>query len=199
MAKKAPQITKEILTQSALNVLSNTSYKASRLEDIAREVNMTRGAIYWHFANKLALYRHILDQSFNYSMKDLFTIFDSDRPVMDKLESGVEYLLGDKIEIHTKSALIYNNLLLEKPAGLEEDILQVENWFNALFEKHTRVLQEGIEQGVIRDDINPDFQARGQYNFIWGYYTNRARFFQAYESTLIIEYLKKMFIYPLKA
>ena len=199
MAKKAPQITKEILTQSALNVLSNTSYKASRLEDIAREVNMTRGAIYWHFANKLALYRHILDQSFNYSMKDLFTIFDSDRPVMDKLESGVEYLLGDKIEIHTKSALIYNNLLLEKPAGLEEDILQVENWFNALFEKHTRVLQEGIEQGVIRDDINPDFQARGQYNFIWGYCTNRARFFQAYESTLIIEYLKKMFIYPLKA
>ena len=198
MAKKSPEITKELLTNSALNILSSTSYRAARLEDIAREVGLTRGAIYWHFANKLDLYRHILLESFNVSMKDLYAVLDSDRDVLEKLEFVVDYLLGDKNEIHSKSALIYNSLLMERPEGLESIIADVEAWFETLFKKHGAILQQGMDTGIFKQELNPDFLARTHYNFLWGYFTNRERFFTSYPSDAIKDFVKSNFIESLR-
>lgn len=198
MRQNDPDITKEKLTQSALNILSHTSYKAAKLEHIAKDAGLTRGAIYWHFKNKSNLYQHILNRSFDDSMKDLFAILDSKQPCLAKLEKVVEYLLSsDKLEIHTKSALIYNNLLLERPAGLEDSIAEIESWFETLFDKHALALRNCMVGGLIQDDIDPDFQARAQYNFIWGYYTNKVRFFESCDVEKIVAYVKRTFIQSL--
>lgn len=197
MEKKKPEITKELLTQSALNVLSSTSYKGAKLEDIARDVGLTRGAIYWHFENKLALYRHILKEAFFYSMKDLFIMLDSGMNAIEKMESVMNYLLSDKLVIHCKSALIYNSLLMEKPEGLESDIEEVEGWFASLFEKTTASLREGVMTGIVKHSIHPELEARAFYNFLWGFFTNRERFFIDYEISSIKEMVKEKFIRPL--
>jgi AcrR family transcriptional regulator len=198
MRQNDPEVTIEKLTQSALNILSHTSYQSAKLEHIAKDAGLTRGAIYWHFQNKLNLYQHILKRSFDDSMKDLFKILDSGKPCLARLEQVAEYLLStDKLEIHTKSALIYNNLLLERPVGLENSIAEIESWFETLFEKHTEALRRCLADGSIRDDIDPGFWARAQYNFIWGYYTNKVRFFEKYDNESIIAYVKKTFIQSL--
>lgn len=198
MRQNDPEITIEKLTQSALNILSHSSYQSAKLEHIAKDVGLTRGAIYWHFQNKQNLYKHILKRSFDDSMRDLFNILESSQPCLDRLEQVVDYLLSaDKLEIHTKSALIYNNLLLERPKGLEESIREIESWFETLFERHALALRNCMVGGLIRDDVDPDFQARAQYNFIWGYYTNKIRFFENDDIEQIVAYVKRTFIQSL--
>jgi AcrR family transcriptional regulator len=54
--KEAAERTKQDLLDAALRIFSRDGYAAARLVDIAREADVTRGAIYHHFENKAALY-----------------------------------------------------------------------------------------------------------------------------------------------
>lgn len=58
--KEAAARTKQDLLDAALRVFSRDGYAAARLVDIAREADVTRGAIYHHFENKAALYRALI-------------------------------------------------------------------------------------------------------------------------------------------
>lgn len=54
--KEEAQITRENVLTAALQVFSQHGYSATRLEDIAKAAEVTRGAIYHHFGNKEELY-----------------------------------------------------------------------------------------------------------------------------------------------
>jgi len=54
--------TRENLLNAGLRVFRQKGYSATRLEDIAQEAGLTRGAIYWHFGNKLELYRALVEE-----------------------------------------------------------------------------------------------------------------------------------------
>jgi AcrR family transcriptional regulator len=195
--KEEAAVTKEMLVNSAMDILSTTSYKAARLEDVARAVGVTRGAIYWHFQNKLNLYRHLIKTAFEFSMQDIYAILDSTRHTVKKIEDVMNYLLGEKLDSHQRSAKIYNLLFIEKPPGLEKDLLQVEIFFSTLFKKHEKVLQDGIKAGEIRINLDTRLETRAFYNFLWGYFTNSERFFSGYSKNVIKKYIKKTMINPI--
>lgn len=54
--KEEAELTRQLVMAAALKVFSRQGYAATRLEDIAEEAGVTRGAIYWHFKNKADLY-----------------------------------------------------------------------------------------------------------------------------------------------
>src|SRR5262245_16457577 len=54
--KEEADITRQRLLDAALKVFSHQGYTATRLEDIAAEAEVTRGAIYHHFGGKAELY-----------------------------------------------------------------------------------------------------------------------------------------------
>lgn len=56
---KSPDETKRRLLAAGLKVFGTTSFGTAKLEDISSEAGLTRGAISWHFKNKLALYREV--------------------------------------------------------------------------------------------------------------------------------------------
>ena len=47
--KEEAEQTRRALLDAGLRVFSRQGYAAIKLEDIAREAAVTRGAIYWHF------------------------------------------------------------------------------------------------------------------------------------------------------
>ena len=50
--KEQAQQTREEILKGALNVFSEKGYSRATLNNIAKRISMTRGAIYWHFKDK---------------------------------------------------------------------------------------------------------------------------------------------------
>jgi TetR/AcrR family acrAB operon transcriptional repressor len=192
------EITKQLLIESALNILSKTSYKGARLSDVAKEVGLSRGAIYWNFKNKLDLYDQVFKESFDVAMVELFKILDSEGSGIEIFTKVVDYLLGKRVVIHHKSALLFNGLNLEKPDGLEEIISRVDRLFSTLMVKHNNKLNMGIESGELKACCDSRFETIALYNFLWGYFTNKTRFFSNYSSMEVRNYVIEKFIIPLK-
>lgn len=61
--KEDAEVTRQNLLGAALKVFSRQGYAAARLEDVAEEAGVTRGAIYWHFKNKADLYNTLVAET----------------------------------------------------------------------------------------------------------------------------------------
>ncbi|GAC32914.1 TetR family transcriptional regulator [Paraglaciecola polaris] len=60
--KEDAQATRDILLDSAEQVFYNKGFARTTLMDVAGHANMTRGAIYWHFKNKVDLFIAMIDR-----------------------------------------------------------------------------------------------------------------------------------------
>ena len=61
--KEDAAATRKALLEAALTVFSRQGYAATRLEDVAKEAGVTRGAIYWHFGSKAELYNTMVSET----------------------------------------------------------------------------------------------------------------------------------------
>jgi AcrR family transcriptional regulator len=60
--KEEAQETYDGILQAAVNVFYEKGVRTSTLDDIARAAGVTRGAIYWHFKNKMDLFTALHDR-----------------------------------------------------------------------------------------------------------------------------------------
>jgi TetR/AcrR family acrAB operon transcriptional repressor len=60
--KEDAQLTREKLLDTAEVVFGNKGVARTSLQDIAQAAGMTRGAIYWHFEDKAALFSAMMDR-----------------------------------------------------------------------------------------------------------------------------------------
>lgn len=61
--KEEAEITKQNLLSAALEVFSRKGYTATRVEDVARQANLSTGAIYHHFGGKSDLYIALVEKN----------------------------------------------------------------------------------------------------------------------------------------
>ncbi|GGW84439.1 TetR family transcriptional regulator [Alteromonas halophila] len=59
--KEEAENTRQAILDAAVTVFSDRGVAKSTLENIAREAKVTRGAIYWHFANKVEIFDALHD------------------------------------------------------------------------------------------------------------------------------------------
>ncbi len=55
--------TRDDIFWAGLRVISQNGYRSAKMEDIAQEAGVTRGAIYWHFKNKEAFIDEIKERT----------------------------------------------------------------------------------------------------------------------------------------
>ena len=70
---------------AAKRIFSIKSFNKATMEDIAKEAGVTRGAIYWHFKNKLDIFQALFQEIIESVFKDLGKIGQFDISAVDKL------------------------------------------------------------------------------------------------------------------
>lgn len=66
MARKTKEnalITRNRILDAAVEVFSRNGVSQTSLAEVAKEAELTRGAIYWHFANKVAMFEAMIRRS----------------------------------------------------------------------------------------------------------------------------------------
>jgi TetR/AcrR family acrAB operon transcriptional repressor len=154
--KAEAEITRQHLLKAALTVFSRQGYADTRLEDIAEEASVTRGAIYHHFGGKAELYNALVaDTSAQI------------QPVIEQAlgEGGTSLTVLRRMFVRT---LVYAaqdadfravmELTLFKTAivpELQEGIKMKTQGIRAMIEFMAEQVQQGIVAGEIRPDVDP--------------------------------------------
>ena len=62
--KEEAENTRREIMKAALDVFYQKGYSRTTFEDIAARINLTKGAVYWHFKNKPELLMELLRERF---------------------------------------------------------------------------------------------------------------------------------------
>ena len=164
--KEEAAITREQLLSKALTAFSKKGYAATSLEDIAREAEVTRGAIYWHFGSKAELYNTLIRE---YSSRggaimqqaaaEGGTLVDILRRVFVRQLQAVEE--DTALRALMELQLFKTGLVSELEEGRKQ---QIEGSVG-LVEMLAGIMGQGVQAGLLRSDVNPKEMARAYLAF----------------------------------
>jgi TetR/AcrR family acrAB operon transcriptional repressor len=164
--KEEAAITREQLLKKALTVFSKKGYAATTLQDIAGEAELTRGAIYHHFGGKAELYNTLVreyadrgNQIMGQAVSEGGTLLEILQRVFVRLLQAIE----DDSEMRAlmELYLFKTGLVSELEEGRQQ---QVESGVG-LIEMLAGIMQQGMQAGLLRSDIDPKEMARAYLAF----------------------------------
>ena len=158
--------TKENITRTALKLFLRNGYEKTSLNQIAREVGITKPAIYHHFKNKDELIHEVLSLFFEEMGKWSRARFESCKTLKELLKAFFQSLKSFKEVAHVllgkeEESTPYSFLELLLAASKKEPTIQkrIEDGFLQSREFLKEKLLEAQEKGEIRKDIDCEIYA----------------------------------------
>ena len=159
--KDEAAVTRATLLKTALTVFSAKGYSAATLDDVAKAAKMTRGAIYWHFKSKADLYNTLVEEVsargaavVQQAIAEGGSLIEILRRVFVRQCALIEE--DKEARAVMELALFKTGLDPELQAGRKNQL----EAGNALIEAVAAAMQQGVAQGVLRNDIDPADMAR---------------------------------------
>ena len=168
--KEEAEITRQNLLKAALAVFSRQGYNATRLEDIADEAGVTRGAIYHHFGGKAELFNTLAGE---YSSSRITPIIESAlkeggtplEMLCRMLVRVMEYVeIDEDFRAVTELVLFKTENVPELAEGMQRKITSNRELLNYM----AQFVQQGIDAGEVRADVDPLDAAIGLYGLLSG-------------------------------
>jgi len=154
--KEEAELTRQNLLKAALAVFSRKGYAETRLEDIAEEAGVTRGAIYHHFGSKAELYNTLVTSISGRAQAVIEVAVHAGGGTIAILRRICVETLVYAVEDPEFRAV--NELVLfksEVTADLAEGMEQKRAGGRNLTQYLRDLVQSGIESGELRAGVNP--------------------------------------------
>ena len=159
--KEEAAITRKQVLKKALVVFSKKGYTATTLQDIAHEADVTRGAIYHHFGGKAELYNTLIREYSDRGIQIMGQAVSEGGTLLDILRRVFVQQLQVIEDDHEMRALMElylfkTGLVSELEEGRQQ---QIESGVG-LIEMLAGIMSQGIEQGLLRSDVDSKEMAR---------------------------------------
>ncbi len=134
------------ILRAARAIFIEQGYLAARVEDVARRANLSKGAVYFYFESKRAIFDALVDEEHAITISFLEEAEKDQRPAEVKLvELGVKYL-NYFAGLKTPPRFF---LLMSEMAIRDEDTRRRVNAIHDRFvHRIAQVVAQGIEEGV---------------------------------------------------
>lgn len=115
--EEAEQTRKDIL-QASLNMFCEKGYNKTTLDDIAKSINLTKGAVYWYFENKPAILKALMIEDFDNVNRQLADYMQEPKNLEDLKKHFI--FLAEKVDtdVNFRKFLYFIFLQMEWSAGL---------------------------------------------------------------------------------
>lgn len=149
------EVTRQKILDSAMNVFTRDGYANARLEDIAKEAGVTRGAVYHHFEGKPEVYTALLNERFaeaNSVFNNIIASGKSPKELLKTLLVETLILLEDNPEYRKVQELVLfkTAYLPELEEGMQYKIRNTNMTISYLED----IIKKGITDGEFRKDID---------------------------------------------
>jgi|TARA_Y200000002_G_scaffold291316_1_gene245472 AcrR family transcriptional regulator len=91
MKNKFKHQRKSQIMNAALSVAVEKGYYNSRMDDIVKKSNLSKGAIYWYYKSKKDVYLELVDHWFKQYSSDVLIKIESKKTASDKLNALFQY------------------------------------------------------------------------------------------------------------
>lgn len=107
--------TKELIVKTAYELFKSVGYDKASLVDIAKNANLTRGAVYWHFKDKQSLYEYVVRWKLREVAQEKENLFNGEN-------CTIEDVIRNLLKLHMKDDEKYffiNQVVYLKSSHLE--------------------------------------------------------------------------------
>ncbi|MCP4755518.1 MAG: TetR family transcriptional regulator [Proteobacteria bacterium] len=167
--KEEAEETRRTIFKAALKVFSQRGYSGTRLEDVAAEAEVTRGAIYWHFKNKSHLYSSLLCEGyFGYGQR-IQRILETDKSPLSKIRGLLKETLvslGEDEEYRAVQELLF--FKTEMLQNQDHAIKEIVKHNQKLKRDISHLVEKGIEIGEIDPETDSDLASLALISYLNG-------------------------------
>lgn len=143
---KHPEITVENILASAQRMFLEKGYENTKIQDIADELNMTKGAIYHHFKSKEEIIDTLGDKLFSNNNPFEIVKKRKDLTGLEKMKLAIKLNQSDEILKEITNQAIP---LLKNPQVLAK---MFESNYKTLLPYWLELIEEGCQDGSIKTD-----------------------------------------------
>ncbi len=168
--EEAEQTRKDII-EAARRVFHQHGVVRSTLEKIAKEAGVTRGAVYWHFANKAELFFAMREDVFAPMIErtDTYLLSPDYADPLDAIEASIKEffrVLEDCATVRQVFEIMISRCeYVDEFAEIQEEVGRPAHSF---LEKIERIYRQAAERGTLRPGIEPLAAARDTWAFTSG-------------------------------
>jgi AcrR family transcriptional regulator len=166
------EVTRQGLLDAALHVFCRKGYAETRLEDVAEEAKVTRGAIYHHFGGKEELYLALVEERFSRALQMLQEIMQQPDAPLKKIRTlmvrSLEYLEEDPDYRIVQELILFKTAYVPELAqSMQQKVKNTRDFVTYL----AHLVKLGQEEGVFRPEINNQTAAVAALGLINGVMT----------------------------
>ncbi|MBU2489663.1 MAG: TetR/AcrR family transcriptional regulator, partial [Proteobacteria bacterium] len=154
---------------AAIKVFSTKGYDQATMDDLMVEAGVSKSLIYWYWSSKHALLAELVDTCMIQYRDLLRESLESDTPFPEKIHK----LLEDYLELQEPNTKLnrlvhFCSIHTSKKNG-EGFSKQVKEWFAEVLGLLEAIFAQGMEQGHLREDLDPAGTALILLSFVEGY------------------------------
>ncbi|WP_022728006.1 TetR family transcriptional regulator [Fodinicurvata sediminis] len=199
--KEEAEETRQKIISAAENVFYERGVAHTTLDMIAREAGVTRGAIYWHFKNKLHLFTE-MHERVNLPMREMFFRVIQEGNREDNLYELENFCIESLTSVHEDERLrkVYTVILLkcEKSSSMEALSERNRQTRQELTTALTSFFDRLLAQGQIRSSVSGSILALAFHSYMIGIFTDYLSAPESYSMPEDARALMRVFFDPLR-
>jgi AcrR family transcriptional regulator len=184
MARKTKEDTfktRELLIDAAERVFFEHGVSAATLEQIAQQAGMTRGAVYWHFKNKMEIF-DAMHQRVKLPMDAMFEQVSKDECPIYALREFCIHTLKN-LQKDERARLVFSILMLkcEEIENNPENCIKNQQKRAEVIEKLRKIFAEAQKRGFLADGVTAKMAAISLHAYLSGIFTDYLRNSESYD------------------
>lgn len=146
-----PRDTRRDVFLAAAHLFSARGFDGVGVDDIARDARANKAMIYYHFKDKLTLYREIVRDMLRETGERLTAIADDPGPA----DRRIREFIATFTELKDARAWVPTLMLREMAEGAPHLDLETLSMMRTVFGAFARIVADGQAQGLFRRDVHP--------------------------------------------
>lgn len=139
------------ILEMGAKIFAQRGYHATRMQDIADELDLQKGSLYYYFPSKEALLFSIIEEELGNALAEMDQVLNTIDPPLIKIEQAV---IAHLTTFH-RYADIYSIYMFEKLNLINQEAAeQVDTLGRSIEQNWHKLLQEGIDSGDLKPSID---------------------------------------------
>ncbi len=140
----------DLILDVAKRVIEEKGFYNTRMDDIASLAGVAKGTLYLYFKSKDDLFSKLMEREYNKVVSGLLQVAHSKDDVISKIDGVIEGFL----EYMEENRDFFLSIMYEAPSIKKNNLRKKIRENNRIIQESLgRLVEEGIKEGLIRDDI----------------------------------------------